>query len=190
MTQVSIFGKGNMGSAIAGILRDGGSDVEVFDSSSSDVTINGEIVILAVPYPALAQIASAYSGQLAGKVVVDLTNPLDFSTFTLLPAPDSSATAELAALLPSSKVLKAFNTNVAATLATKTVGSETTAVLIAGDDAEAKAALSAAVTAGGLRALDAGPLSKARELEAIGYTQMGLAASEQIGWTSGFAVVK
>ncbi|WRS29817.1 NAD(P)-binding domain-containing protein [Actinomycetaceae bacterium MB13-C1-2] len=190
MTEVSVFGKGNMGSAIAGVLSDGGANVEVFDSSSSDVTVNGDIVVLAVPYSALATIAQQYGDQLAGKIVVDITNPLDFSTFTLIPAADSSATAELAALLPESKVVKAFNTNFAATLGAKKVGEATTTVLIAGDDSDAKAELAAAVTAGGLNALDAGALGRARELEAIALTQMALAASEQIGWTGGFAVVK
>ncbi len=190
MTAVSVFGKGNMGSAIAGVFSDGGASVEVFDSSSTDVTVNGDIVVLAVPYTALAPIAQQYGDQLAGKVVVDITNPLDFSTFALIPAADSSATAELAGLLPESKVVKAFNTNFAATLASKKVGEETTTVLIAGDDADAKATLAAAVTAGGLNAMDAGGLGRARELEAIALTQMALAASGQIGWTSGFAVVK
>lgn len=190
MTQVSIFGKGNMGSAIAGVLREGGAEVEVFDSASTDVAVGGEIVVLAVPYAALADIAKTYGDQLAGKVVVDITNPLDFTTFSLIPASDSSAAEELSKLLPESTVLKAFNTNFGATLAAKKTGTETTTVLVAGDDAAAKAALAAVVTAGGLRVLDAGPLARARELEAVALVQMGLAAGEQIGWTGGFAVVK
>ena len=188
---VTVFGKGNMGSAIAGIFRDAGSEVQVLDSSAgADITVTGEIVVLAVPYQALSGIAGTFGAQLAGKTVVDITNPLDFATFTLLPAADSSATAELAALLPQAHVLKAFNVNFAATLAAKTNGSEPTTVLVAGDDAAAKETFSATVTAGGLRVLDAGALSRARELEATALLQMGLAAAGQISWTNGFAVVK
>ena len=188
---VTVFGKGNMGSAIAGIFRDAGSEVQVLDSSAgADTTVTGEIVVLAVPYQALSGIAGTFGAQLAGKTVVDITNPFDFATFTLLPAADSSTTAELAALLPEAHVLKAFNVNFAATLAAKANGSEPTTVLVAGDDAAAKENFSATVTAGGLRVLDAGALSRARELEATALLQMGLAAAGQISWTSGFAVVK
>jgi predicted dinucleotide-binding enzyme len=188
---VTVFGKGNMGSAIAGVFTDAGADVQVLDShADADTTVTGEIIVLAVPYQALSGIAGTFGAQFAGKTVVDITNPLDFTTFSLLPAADSSATAELAELLPEAHVLKAFNTNFAATFAAKTNGSEPTTVLVAGDDEAAKASFSATVTAGGLRVLDAGALSRARELEAVALMQMSLAASEQISWTAGFAVVK
>ena len=85
-------------------------------------------------------------------------------------------------------MLKAFKTTFAATLATKQVGGLQTTVLIAGDDTEAKAALAAAVTAGGVAAIDAGSLARAHELEALGFLQLTLAVGEKISWTGGFAV--
>ncbi|GAB3661052.1 NADPH-dependent F420 reductase [Zhihengliuella somnathii] len=191
MTSFTIFGKGNMGSAIAGVVGAGGASVEHIDSSSAGATVSGDVVVLAVPYPALKDIVAQYGEQLAGKIVVDITNPLNFETFdSLVVAADSSATAELAAALPSSKVLKAFNTNFAATLGSKTVGQNQTTVLVAGDDAEAKSTLVEAVKAGGVDAVDAGSLQRARELEAIGFLQLTLAAGEKIQWTSGFALVR
>ena len=64
-----------------------------------------------------------YGDQFAGKIVVDITNPVNFQTFDSLTVPaDGSAAAELAAALPSSRVVKAFNTTFAATLAAKSVG--------------------------------------------------------------------
>ena len=102
----------------------------------------------------------------------------------------SSAAAELAEKLAGAKVLKAFNTNFAATLASGTTGGVTTAVLVAGDDADAKSALSSVVTGGGLRVIDAGPLKRAHELEAIGAVQIGLAVTGQTPWTGGFAIVE
>ncbi len=99
----------------------------------------------------------------------------------------ATAAAELQQKLPSAKVLKAFNTNFAATLASGTIGDQTTTVLIAGDDADAKAQLADIVEAGGLRAIDAGTLRRARELESIGFLQITLAAGEKIAWTGGFA---
>jgi predicted dinucleotide-binding enzyme len=85
--------------------------------------------------------------------------------------------------------VKAFNTNFAATLASGTVGDEPTTVLIGGDDADAKSLLTEVVTAAGLRAIDAGLLARARELEAVGFLQISLAAAEKITWTTGFALI-
>ena len=60
---------------------------------------------------------------------------------------------------------------------------------IAGDDADAKALLAGVVSAGGLRVVDAGALSRARELEALGFLQLTLAVGEKVSWTGGFALV-
>jgi len=190
MSTISILGKGNMGSAISDLAKRAGHDVDVLDSSDEDRPVTGEVVVLAVPYPALDAIVRARCEQLAGKVVVDITNPVDFQTFDdLAVAADASAAAELAAKLPHSRVLKAFNTTFAATLAAGKVGDLPTTVLIAGDDADAKKSLADVITAGGLKAVDAGALSRARELEAFGFLQLTLAAGEKLPWTGGFGVV-
>jgi 8-hydroxy-5-deazaflavin:NADPH oxidoreductase len=189
VAHVSIIGTGNMGQAIAAIAGKGGNSVELFGQSDTDRPVTGDIVVLAVPYPAVAEILQSRGESFAGKVVVDITNPLDFSTFDSLTVPaDSSAAAEIAAALPQSRVLKAFNTTFAGTLAAGTVGPLPTTVLIAGDDADAKALLGGIVTAGGLRAVDAGSLRRARELEALGFLQLTLAAGEKISWTGGFGL--
>lgn len=192
MARITIIGTGAMGTAIGGVLAEGGNDVEhIRHSEVGTAPVTGEIVVLAVPYPALAEIAETYAGQLAGRTVVDISNPLDFETFDSLVVPaDGSAAAELQARLPESHVVKAFNTTFAATLGAKEVGGLPTTVLVAGDDAAAKEALAAAVRAGGLTALDAGPLSRARELEAVGFLQLSLAVGELVPWTGGFAVAR
>ena len=190
MAHVTIIGTGNMGQAIASVIAKGGSTVELLNQSDADKQISGEIVVLAVPYPAVADIVAKRGDQLAGKIVVDITNPLNFETFDSLVVPaDGSAAAEIAAALPSSRVLKAFNTTFAGTLASGAIGGLATTVLIAGDDADAKSLLAGVVTAGGLRAVDAGSLKRARELEALGFLQLTLAASEKISWTGGFATI-
>jgi predicted dinucleotide-binding enzyme len=189
MAHVSIIGTGSMGQAIADVVTRGGSTVEQIGRSDADRPLTGDLVVLAVPYPAVADVVAQRGDQLAGKVVVDITNPLDFETFDSLVVPaDSSAAAEIAAALPGSRVLKAFNTTFAATLASGTVGDLPTTVLIAGDDADAKSALGGIVTAAGLNTVDAGSLSRARELEAMGFLQITLAAAERLPWTAGFAV--
>src|SRR6478752_8232096 len=68
MTSVTIFGSGNMGTAIAGVLSAGGADVEHIGSADTGATIAGDVVILAVPYPALEGIVASYGPQFAGKI--------------------------------------------------------------------------------------------------------------------------
>lgn len=191
MASFSIIGIGNMGKAIGAVLADGGSDVTYVTREQVGTAPLGDVVVLAVPHPELAGIVQPYGDQLVGKVVVDITNPINFETFDSLVVPaGSSMAAELQAQLPGSKVLKAFNTNLASTLASRQVGDLPTTVLVAGDDDAAKRTLVDALTAGGLQALDAGSLARAHELEAMGFLQITLASAEQIGWTGGFAVVR
>jgi len=189
MTNLSILGTGNMGQAIAAVAAKGGHSVQQLGANDLGTPVSGDIVVLAVPYPAVSEVISQRGAELAGKIVVDITNPLNFETFDSLVVPaDGSAAAEIAAALPSSRVLKAFNTTFAGTLAAGTVGPLTTTVLIAGDDTDAKATLAGVLTSGGLNAIDAGALKRARELEAIGFLQLTLAANEKVSWTGGFGV--
>ncbi|WP_225754981.1 NADPH-dependent F420 reductase [Actinotalea sp. Marseille-Q4924] len=189
MTNVSILGTGNMGSAIAGIAEKGGHTVQLLGSADAATPVTGDVVVLAVPYPAVEHVLAQRAAQLAGKVVVDITNPLNFETFDSLTVPaDSSAAAEIAAALPTARVVKGFNTNFAATLASGVAGDTPTTVSLAGDDAEAKSLVAEIVTSGGLRAVDAGSLRRARELEALGFLQITLAAAEKTSWTGGFAL--
>ena len=190
MTHVSIIGTGTMGQAIAGVVTRGGNTVELLGHGDAETPVTGELVVLAVPYSAVGEVVAQRGDSLAGKVVVDITNPVNFETFdSLLVAPDGSAAAEIAAALPRSRMVKAFNTTFGGTLTGGTVGPLTTTVLIAGDDADAKSLVTDVVTAGGLRAIDAGSLRRARELEALGFLQIALAAEEKVPWTGGFGVV-
>lgn len=187
-TTLTIIGRGAMGSAIASVARRGGAHVELLGRADAGTTPAGEIVVLAVPHGSVPDVLAAHD--LIGKVVVDVTNPVDFATFDALTVPaDSSAAAQIAEQVPGARVLKAFNTTFAATVESGRVGDLPTTVLVAGDDADAKAALASVVEAGGLRAVDAGSLRRARELEALGFLQLTLAAGEKLPWTGGFGVV-
>ena len=189
MAHVSIIGTGNMGQAIATVAGKGGHTVQLLGENDGATPVSGDVVVLAVPYPAVGAVIAQRGESLAGKIVVDITNPLNFETFDSLVVPaDSSAAAEIAAALPQSHVLKAFNTTFAGTLAAGTVGPLTTTVLIAGDDTDAKSTLAGILTSGGLNAIDAGALKRARELEAIGFLQLTLAANEKVSWVGGFGV--
>ncbi|WP_125775998.1 NADPH-dependent F420 reductase [Antribacter gilvus] len=190
MTSITIIGTGNMGTALSDLAGRANAQVQPVGHDDEPGALTGDIVLLAVPYPALADVASRYGDQLAGKVVVDLTNPVDFETFTPVDIEAGSAAAELAAALPDARVVKAFNTNFAATLSAGSVGDAPVTVLVAGDDPDAKREVIDLVDAAGAQGVDAGPLASARQLEAVGYLQMGLAITEAIPWTGGFTIAR
>jgi predicted dinucleotide-binding enzyme len=206
MTTVTVIGAGNFGSVVAGIAAKGGTGIQVLardvekaravagplggTAGTVGDEVTGDVVVLAVPYGAVADLVEVYPSAFDGKVLVDVTNPVDFSTFDDLVVPaDSSAAKQLQDAVPGAKVVKAFNTNFGGTLASGEIGSVPTTVLVAGDDADAKQTLVELVTAAGLQGLDAGSLKRARELEAIGLLQMTLAGAEKISWGGGLAVI-
>ena len=107
MTNLSILGTVNMGQVIAAVAAKGGHSVQQLGENDLGTPVTGDIVVLAVPYPAVSDVVAQRGEQLAGKIVVDITNPLNFETFdSLVVSADSSAAAEIAAALPSSRVLR------------------------------------------------------------------------------------
>lgn len=191
MAKITIFGQGNMGRAIGGLFSEGDNTVSYLVSDSPHDQL-GEIIVLAVPYTAIARILSDYKDEFKGKIIVDLTNPVDFTTFDELVVPaDRSAAALIAEQVPEADVIKAFNTNFAATLSSKKVANNLkTTVLMAGDSTEAKHKLVDTLKTSGIEMMDAGNLKRARELEAIGFLQISLANSEKISWNGGFGLFK
>lgn len=191
MANITIFGQGNMGQAIASVFTSGGHQVD-FVGKEGLAGPAGDVVVLAVPYAAVPSIIEANKEALTGKILVDISNPVNFENMDELVTPvDSSAAEEIAKLIPEARVVKGFNTTFAATLATKSVaGKETTTVQLASDDQEAKDIVAGYIQEGGLNTIDAGALKRARELEAMGFLQITLAAREQLNWTAGFTVIK
>ncbi|MFD0705144.1 NADPH-dependent F420 reductase [Alloscardovia venturai] len=204
MTNVTIIGAGNIGSAVAGIALKSGAHVQVLDRSTekaqaiSDYVhagtlgdeITGDIVILALPYEAIESVIAEHGAQFAGKIVVDVTNPLDFQTGDIIAdVATTSAAEKFATALPQSTVIKAFNTNFAATLGMGNVHGQTTTVMMASDSSEAKETFASIIKGAGLKVIDAGALKRAHEMEAFGALQINLAMTNQIPWTGGFAVV-
>lgn len=187
--EITIFGKGNMGKAIGGNFEKAGQKVTYGGRDFKGAL--GDMVVLAVPYGAVDGILPAHKEELAGKVVVDITNPVNFDTFDGLVVPaDSSAAAEIQKKVPEALVVKAFNTTFAGVLAAGKVGEkEPTVVLAASDSADAKKKLAQALEGSGLSVMDAGSLKRAREMEALGFLQISLAAGKKISWTGGFAVL-
>jgi predicted dinucleotide-binding enzyme len=123
--------------------------------------------------------------------VVDITNPVDWSTMDGFVTPEgSSAAEEIAKLVPAgTPVVKAFNTTFAGTLSAGEVAGQPLDVFIAGDDADAKQKVASLVEAGGSRALDVGALRRARQLEQLALLHMTAQEPLGSGWGSSIKVV-
>ncbi|CNF54012.1 TPA: NAD(P)-binding domain-containing protein [Yersinia enterocolitica] len=184
MSTISIIGSGGMAAAIGGLAARAGHIVEVMSRDAAKAralagqigvgattgtfgaTPAGDIVILAVPYSAVLDVVKQYGEKLAGKLLIDITNPIkpDFSGF--LTPEDSFGAREIARAAPAdADIVKAFNTQFSHVLAVGSVKGQLLDVFIAGDNAQAKARVSAFIESLGLRPMDTGPLFMARTLE-------------------------
>ncbi len=202
--QVTVIGAGNMGRGIGHRLVAGGHDVTIVDRNPEEAErlaeelrgaaqggatvdaagptseLRGEVVVLAVYYPGSLELARELGDRLAGKVVVDISNPLNQTFDALATPPGTSAAEEVAATVPTgTRVVKAFNTTFSGTLVEGQVAGQPLDVLIAGDDDEAKETVAQLVRDGGLRAIDVGPLERARELEGLGF--LGITLQQPLG---------
>ncbi|MFN8413264.1 MAG: NADPH-dependent F420 reductase [Anaerolineales bacterium] len=202
---ITIIGAGNMGRGIATRAIAGGHKVTFVDANpetaqkaAADLkaevgtldTPLGDVVVLAVWYGTNIEIAKQLGNKLAGKVVVDIANPLNSTYDGLATAPDSSSAEDLAkALVAGAKVVKAFNTTYAGTLVAGEVAGQKLDVFIAGDDADAKAKVAQIVTDGGMRAVDAGPLSRARQIEGMQLLHIVLQGSLGTNWGSALKIL-
>jgi len=206
---ITIIGAGNMGRGIGTRAVAGGHSVTFIDanpevaektaaevrasakndakvsSTSLDEAELGDVVVLAVWYGTNLELAKQLGTKLAGKVVVDIANPLNSTYDGLATAPDSSSAEDLAkAIASGAKVVKAFNTTYAGTLLTGEVAGQPLDVFIAGDDADAKDKVAQIVTDGGMRPIDVGPLSRARQIEGMQLLHITLQNTLGTNWGS------
>ena len=202
--KVTIVGAGNMGRGVGTRAVAGGHEVEIVDRDPADArklaeelggsasalepgaSFGGEVVVFAVYYPGIKDAVRQYRDQLAGRVVVDITNPVNTETWDSLATPPGVSSAEeIQQLVPEgTAVVKAFNTTFAATLVTGEVEGQQLDVLIAGDDDGAKGKVSQLVTDGGLRAVDVGALRRAQQLEQLGFLHISLQEPRGLGFAS------
>ena len=212
--EVTIIGAGNMGRGIGHLLVRGGHSVTVVDrdpeeaarlaeelrgsaqggatveADGPDMELRDDVVILAVYYPGNLEIARDRGEELAGKVVVDISNPLNQTFDGLATEPGTAAAEKLATAAPAgARVVKAFNTTFSGTLIEGQVAGQPLDVFIAGDDEEAKETVAQLSRDGGLRAIDVGPLERARHLESLGFLHMMVQQPLSLGFQSALKVV-
>ncbi|HEY7848424.1 MAG TPA: NAD(P)-binding domain-containing protein [Ktedonobacterales bacterium] len=203
---VTIIGAGNMARGIGSRLVAAGEALTLIDrtpenavklaqelgaGATSGAPVEGAplggaipdaIVVLALFYPVEKEVVTQLREQLAGKIVVEISNPLNASYDDLATPPGTSAAEEIAQMIPQATVVKAFNTTFSATLVAGQVAEQQLDVFLASDDANAKARLAKILEAGGLRPLDAGPLKRARQLEGLGLLHI----TQQFALNTGF----
>jgi hypothetical protein len=190
MSNISIIGTGNMARTIGTLAVAGGNTVEVIGRDQSKATDlakalggtattgefgavpAGDIVIVAVLYASVVPVVAQYGDALAGRVIVDISNPFNSAADGLAIPDDTSVAQEVAKVAPAdASVVKAFNTVFGVVLAQ----GRPLDVFIAGDDAQAKAGVAEFVESLDLRPLDVGGMNMAHWLEGTGLVLMGLA---------------
>jgi hypothetical protein len=135
-------------------------------TTQREAVAGADMVVLAVP-GAVAEEVTRSLGDLSGKIIIDPTNRVGRENGVMMhdvPGKGSNAVL-IQAAAPDARVVKAFNTlNVAQMAEPETAGGPIT-IMLAGDDAEAKAAVAELVEGMGLDAVDVGPLVYANTLE-------------------------
>ncbi|WEH14821.1 NAD(P)-binding domain-containing protein [Streptomyces sp. VNUA24] len=212
--KITLVGAGNMARGIATRALAGGHDVTItakdpvkagqladelrgqehggrVSAADESAVDQADIVILAVPFAAARQLAASYGPRLDGKVLMDISNPVDASLDALVVAPGTSAAERIAeAAGPRVRVVKAFNTTFATTLVSGQVGGTPLDVFVAGDDEAARKEVADLVVSGALNPVDVGALKHARALEGFQLLHMALQIREGgHGWASTIKIV-
>ncbi|MFI5841413.1 NADPH-dependent F420 reductase [Catenuloplanes sp. NPDC051500] len=190
MSSISIIGSGNMAAAIGTRAAKHGHTVEFMsrdtakaqalaDRIGNGATVGtfgarpaGDIVIVAVLYAAAVDVVASFGDALAGKILVDITNPFNADVSGLVTTPGNSLSQQIAAAAPEgTHVVKAFNTIFRDVL----TGDAPVDAFFAGAGTEARTRVAAFLESLGLRPRDAGDLGMTFALEWAGVLLVGVA---------------
>jgi predicted dinucleotide-binding enzyme len=206
--KVAIIGAGNVGRALGTSIAAAGNDV-IFAStggsataaaesvgsraraagSPADAAAAADVVILAVPYSAAQNVADQIAGRVAGKIVVDATNPLAPDMSGLATGHGTSGAETVAARLPDAIVVKAFNTIFATVQANPRAHVDRVDALFATDDAVTREAVATLIESMGFRPVWVGGLARARELEAMAFLNITLQMATGGNWATSYKLV-
>lgn len=194
--KIAFIGGGAIAAAIATLAKDAGHDsvfgvrdpkaagTTAFPRTGFQEAIAGaDIVVIAVPYLAAAEVLAPLADALAGKIVIDPTNAVNEDWSPLMTGEDCSGAEHIQALLPASRVAKAFNTIFVDVIRPDRMDrdGQKLSLFVASDYAEATDAIMTLGTEIGFAAVDAGPLKSSRYLEAICHLNLELAFGRKDG---------
>jgi NADPH-dependent F420 reductase len=204
---VAIIGTGNVGSALGQSLSRAGHSVTFYsrdeqkrteaasanagaaaDTATAAVE-NADVIVLAVPYAAAADVAREIASAAQGKVVIDTTNPIKADYTGTETKSGDSAAEEIASELSDAHVVKAFNTVFAGVQADAGARAETPDALFATDDEDARRTVAELAESIGFRPVWVGPLSAARELEALAWLNIRLQIINGGAWNTAIKLV-
>ncbi len=139
--KIGIIGKGNVGTAIAKGLSRAGHEIKFGHRDPNEPVAEaakwGEIILLAVPHGAAADVAKTVGSAADGKTVIDVSNAIT-GNMELALGFTTSAAEEIQKMLPKAHVVKAFNTVFAQNQSAGKIGGEQLTLFVASDDAKAK----------------------------------------------------
>ena len=188
--KIGVIGSGGVAKTLAAGLAKKGHDVRIgsrdpsklaeFSTSSGlktgtfqDVAAHGEIVILAVKGHVAVEVAASVSKQIAGKVVIDTTNPIidgppvDGSIVPVFTGPNESLMERLQAAEPTARFVKAWNSVGASLMIEPALAGGRPTMFIAGNDDAAKKDVAVILDSVGWDVEDIGKASGARPIEAL-----------------------
>ncbi len=195
--KIGFIGKGKVAQALSAALK-ACHDVrfgvrepsEARQGSLSEVARWADVVILTTPWRVEAEVVAEIAPHVAGKPVIDATNPVAISPNGPGISADAqpSAAERLQASLPKSHVVKTFNQIGAEFMADASVLNIKPVMFAATDNEAAKKAVLSLVADAGFEAVDTGPLANARHLESLAMLWIWQAAKGPLGRNFGFAL--
>ena len=200
---IAIIGAGNVGRALATSFTQAGHTVRITAQhpehaqavasetgarwiESNAAAAETDIVVLAVPFASAESVAAEIRGAVAGKPVIDVSNRMAYGAEGPTIDNGPSNAERLAEWLPEASVVKAFNTLFASNQVDPNVDGIQLDGFVAADDPAARATVLELVDSIGLRAIDAGPLGRAQQLEQLAFLNIVLNATNGWSWQSGW----
>ena len=198
--KIAIFGFGNVGRSLAKLFNNTGYDVmvctqagtslasEYSTASFAEGAAKAELIVLAIPYQAAQEVLAPLTKTLAGKIVVDCTNPLNEDWSPMLLGQENSAAEEISRTVSESIVIKAFNTIFADVMPKEhhSRNGHLITAFVAGDDISAKQIVLGLAQDIGFSPIDVGPLRMARFLEAMAHLNIQIALGQGGGTHAAF----
>jgi predicted dinucleotide-binding enzyme len=191
--KIAIIGAGRVGLSLGGgwvrkghevvfgVRDPGGKQPSIGRTATIPEAVgSAETVVLATPWDAAGPALQA-AGSVAGKIVVDCTNPILPGLAGLAVGTTESAAERLAALVPDARLVKAFNTTGSGNMERPRYGDHALTMFVCGDDADAKRVVSGLAEDLGFAPVDTGSLVAARYLEPLAMLWIHLAYRQGFG---------